>query len=217
MPSYQQERYRRMKALGLCHRKGPNGHWEWVDPANPVWHDPKPKPKQPNADSLIPVPEYSVFVLKKAPYTVYRRDKNGLYVPIRFRAGKNEAEYYPATAAGIPYFERATVIALALIGPRPDGSFQLRFKDGNKLNCNPRNLYWYVRDPDAANKQYAAFRERNCFVQYGKTGLPGSGQRWTRREIAEKLMKIKPEFRIWKPEYAPVPPTGIHRPRKKKD
>ena len=218
--NYPKERYDRMRALGLCHRKGPKGNWAWVDPANPVWPDPKPKPKQPNPTSLVFVPEYNVYVLKKAPFTIYRKAKDELYIPLRFRVTKGGgAECYIATSTGIPCFERARAIALALIGPRPAGAFQLRFRDGNKLNCNPANLFWYIRDPSTAEKYYAEFRQRNVFLQYGKKGTPGAGQRWTRREIAEKLKNLKPQFRVWKPEYAPVPPSGRHHnyPRKKKD
>ena len=214
--NYQKERYDRMKALGLRHRKGPNGHWAWVDPMNPVWPEPAPKPKQPNPTALIYVPAYNVFVLKKTPFTIYRKAKDGCYIPLRFRVDKYGAEHYAASAVGVPHFERAIAIALALIGPRPANAFQIRFRDGNKLNCNPKNLYWHVRDPDAAAKYYAEFRRRNVFLQYGKAGTPGAGQRWTQRSIAERLMKLKPEFREWRPEYAPIPPTGVYHPRRKK-
>ena len=70
----------------------------------------------------------------------------------------------------------AELVLEALVGPRPPGHV-VRFKDGNRLNCERTNLEWVpapARRDEAAPAQAIATRERTEASLHSLAGRPQS-------------------------------------------
>lgn len=160
----------------------------------------------PDLNELIAVPSYHVWVLKTAPYTVYRAGRGGELVPViwRLRGGRY-------TYAGSRHHLFRSVVIAAAFHKKPAGIHRVRHKDGDVTNDHPDNLYWHVRNPAAYwTAQGKEFRSKNVFLLFGSLA-DGGRQHWCQRSKVAHLIDLKPNERgPFKEEYA----AERRRPRK---
>lgn len=152
----------------------------------------------PDLNELIAVPAYHVWVLKTAPYTVYREGRGGALVPVTWVLRDGRYKHRGTRCC----LYRSVVIATAF-HKKPVEAHQVRHRDGDRANDDPSNLFWYIRDPEAYwTAQGKEFRSKNVFLLFGSL-TEGGRQYWCQRDKVAHLINLKPNERgPFKPEYA---------------
>lgn len=95
------------------------------------------------------------------------------------------------------------VVATTLI-PEVPGKPYVGYRDGNKENTAPSNLFWTdiseLRSP--CKRTPAKEYQKDTYRKYFSFVLFSDGiQRWCDKGVAEELLRLKPEDRHFKPEY----------------
>lgn len=147
---------------------------------------------------LVPAKEHPGILVNPESGTLYRLVRG---VPTPVKPFYSNGQRFITVGGRKASYGR--VVATTLI-PEVPGKPYVGYRDGNKENTSPSNLFWTdiseLRSPckrtPAKEYQRETYRKYFAFVLFSD-GI----QRWCDKGVAEELLRLKPEERHFKPEY----------------